>query len=362
MKQPILGIVGLIIVMAVAMGIISLFTADQFAGWVTYFVAVCVPVEVVIGMVWQLGYPPFVKNLAQPVKGIALVIITFIIAAVFTAIIFYGQAQGITPLTPMAIQYAIFAVLVTFWFVVAWGMWPLSAITKNPAVLGLGVLIVTYGLGYILFNLLFDFGFMSGAPFYSTAIDPSGAFNALEVLSFSVTTVAVIFMFIVMDFWPITAVPAFRSQPLMGIVTTIVVLAITALVYWLGVIVLGQEPVKFMVFCSIGFLFGSLLPIIMFEGKLFANMKQPVKGLLGLVVAVVAGALLPKVYWALAPTLSGDMVAGAPNYQYELWLASALLAMTFPLMVCYAQFFDYWPIRGKQSAPAAGGEAPPAAE
>lgn len=362
MKQPILGIVGLIIVMVVAMAIISLFTADQFAGWVTYFVAVCVPVEVVIGMVWQLSYPSFVKDMGQPMKGITLVILTFIIAAIFTAIIFYGQAQGITPLTPMAIQYAIFSVLVTFWFVVVWGMWPLSAITKNPLVLGLGVLIVTYGGGYLLFNLLFNFSFMAGAPFYSTAIDPSGAFNALEILSYSVTTVAVVFMFIVMDFWPITAVPAFRNQPVFGIVTTIAVLAIAGLAYWLGVIVLGEEPVKFMVFCSIGFLFGSLLPIIMFEGQLFASMKQPVKGLLGLVVAVVAGALLPKIYWAMAPTLSGDLVAGAPNYQYELWLASALLAMTFPLMVCYAQFFSYWPIRGKQAASPAGSEQAPAAE
>jgi len=358
MKQPVLGLIGLIIVMAIAMGVISLFSADTFAGWVTYFIAVCVPVEVVIGMVWQLGYPPFVKDLAQPLKGIALLFITFAIAAVFTAIIFYGQAQGITPLTPMALQYAIFSVLVTFWFVVAWGMWPLSALTKNPLILGLGALVVTYGLGYILFNLLFDFGFMAGAPFYSTDIDPSGAFNALQILSFSVTTVAVIFMFIVMDFWPITAVPAFRKQPVMGIVTTIVVLAIAGLAWWLGVVVMGQDPVQFMVFCSIGFLFGSLLPIIMFEGTLFSNMKQPVKGLLSLVVAVVAGALLPKLYWALAPSLSGELVAGPPNYQYELWLASALLAMTFPLMVAYAQFFNFWPIRGKvapavKEAPAA---------
>jgi hypothetical protein len=89
-------------------------------------------------------------------------------------------------------------------------------------------------------------------------------------------------------------------------------------------------------------------------------MKQPVKGLLGLVVAIISGAILPKIYWALAPALSGELVAGAPNYQYELWLASALLAMTFPLMVAYAQFFNFWPIRGKAAAPVP--EEVPAAE
>ena len=118
MKQPILGIVGLIIVMAIAFGIISLFSADTFAGWVTYFVAVCVPVEVVIGMVWQLGYPPVIRGLAQPVRGIALVLLAFAMAAVITAILFYTQAAAISPPTPFALIYVIFAVLVTFWFVV----------------------------------------------------------------------------------------------------------------------------------------------------------------------------------------------------------------------------------------------------
>lgn len=360
MKQPILGIVGLIIVMAIAFGIISLFSADTFAGWVTYFVAVCVPVEVVIGMVWQLGYPPFIRGLAQPVRGIALVLLTFAMAAVITAILFYTQAAAISPPTPFALIYVIFAVLVTFWFVVVWGMWPVSAVNKSPLVLGLSTLVITYVVGWLLFELLFDFSFMAGAPFYSTDLDPQGLFNGFEILSYSVTTVAVVFMFIVMDFWPITAVPAFRKQPVMGIVTSIAVLAIAGVAYWLGVIVMGQEPIKFMVFCSIGFLFGSLLPIIMFEGTLFSNMKQPVKGLLGLVVAIISGAILPKIYWALAPALSGELVAGAPNYQYELWLASALLAMTFPLMVAYAQFFNFWPIRGKAAAPVP--EEVPAAE
>lgn len=33
--------------------------------------------------------------------------------------------------------------------------------------------------------------------------------------------------------------------------------------------------------------------------------------------------MLPRVYWALGPLLSGPMNDGAPAYSHELWLASA---------------------------------------
>lgn len=36
--------------------------------------------------------------------------------------------------------------------------------------------------------------------------------------------------------------------------------------------------------------------------------------------------------------------AGAPGYYLELWLASAMLGMTFPVIVAYTAGFDFWPL------------------
>ena len=113
-KQPILGILGLVIAMAISLVIVSLFSAAMFGGWVTYFVATCVPVEVVMALVLQTQYPAFLKDMKQPMKGIALLIITFIIAGIISLAVYYTAAEQIGPPTPMTLIYVIFAVLITF--------------------------------------------------------------------------------------------------------------------------------------------------------------------------------------------------------------------------------------------------------
>ena len=344
-KQPVLGILGLVIAMAISLIIISLFSADMFDGWVTYFVATCVPVEVVMALVLQTQYPAFLKDMAQPMKGIALLVITLVIAAIISVAVYYTAAKAITVSgtmqpTPMTIIYLIFAVLITFWFVVVWGNWPVTAITKSQFAIGLSVLLVTYLIGYLLFYLLFDFGLLKGAPVYAEQLDPMGKFNFVEVLSFSITTVTLIFVLILFDFWPITAVPAFRTQPMMGLATTIFVFIVAGIIWWVGVYKLNFAPDKFQAYGSIGLLFGCLVPIVMFEGQLFAGLKQPLTGLARLVVAAICGWLLPQFYLWIQPMVTKDPA------NLENWLASALLAMTFPMMVVVAQYFNFWPFRG----------------
>ena len=45
------------------------------------------------------------------------------------------------------------------------------------------------------------------------------------------------------------------------------------------------------------------------------------------------------------PVVTGKLDAGPPAYQSEIWLASALLAVTFPFLVAYADFFTMWPLQ-----------------
>ena len=186
---------------------------------------------------------------------------------------------------------------------------------------------------------------MAEAPFYLASLDPQGLFAAFEILAFAVTSVSVVFAGVLLDFWPLNTATLARKPRLLAVAITVQTMAVTALLYWLGTRVLGIEPVKFMVHGAIALLFGALVPLLMFEGQLFERRTQPVRGLLQLGIACLAGAVLPRIYWAMGPILSGPMSEGAPTYTHELWLASALLAMTFPLLVVSSQYFDFWPLR-----------------
>ncbi|MBS0282101.1 MAG: hypothetical protein JSR25_13120 [Proteobacteria bacterium] len=39
------------------------------------------------------------------------------------------------------------------------------------------------------------------------------------------------------------------------------------------------------------------------------------------------------------------MPVGGPRYELELWVATALLAVTFPLIVVVTGYFDFWPLK-----------------
>lgn len=44
--------------------------------------------------------------------------------------------------------------------------------------------------------------------------------------------------------------------------------------------------------------------------------------------------------------ITGTLAPGLPAYDFEIWLATALLSVTFPLLVFfYAEFFKLWPLR-----------------
>ncbi len=50
-------------------------------------------------------------------------------------------------------------------------------------------------------------------------------------------------------------------------------------------------------------------------------------------------------YGALAPMVTGVVNPGPPTYDYEIWLASALLSVTFPFLIFYAEYFKFWPLQ-----------------
>ena len=147
------------------------------------------------------------------------------------------------------------------------------------------------------------------------------------------------------------------KQPLLGIVWTMVTLVVGGLAFYLGVNVAGMDVVAFMVRVPIPFIFGTIIVLNMMQGSLFGKLTQPLKGALNAMASAVIGIVLAQIYGVLAPVMTGAMKPGPPSYDFEIWLASALLAVTFPFLIFYAEFFRMWPLQ-KEAAEATA--VPPA--
>lgn len=88
--------------------------------------------------------------------------------------------------------------------------------------------------------------------------------------------------------------------------------------------------------------------INMLGGSVTAKLSPVVGGIVSAVLAAIVGKLLAILYAALMPVLSGAMPSGpAGNFAAELWLANALLAVTFPFLAFFGDFFGLWPLAGK---------------
>ncbi len=237
------------------------------------------------------------------------------------------------------------SVAVTFWAAIMWGGWPFTKVIKNPLAAGLTMLVACYAVTYALFRVFFDYGFMRGAPVYVPALDPHGLFNAWKALVFCVTALAAMFLIISFDLWPLTTSPTVMKQPILGLVWTIEALVLGGSAFYVGVEVMGMDPVAFLVRVPVPFIFGSIVVLNMLQNSLFAKLAQPTKGVLNVIAVVVIGTALAQMYRALAPTVTGALKAGPPAYDFEIWLASALLSVTFPFLIFYAEFFKMWPLK-----------------
>jgi hypothetical protein len=236
-------------------------------------------------------------------------------------------------------------VVITFWAAIMWGGWPFTALIKNPIAAGLTMLAACYVVNYALFRLFFDYGFMQDAPVYVPAQDPHGLFQAWNALVFYLSCLSAMFLMVNFDLWPLTKSPAVMRQPVQGVVWTLVVLILGGLAFVVGVSMMGMDPVAFMVRVPVPFIFGTIVVQNMLKGSLFATQAQPAKGVLNVVAVIVMGQVLAWLYGRLAPTVTGAVSPGPPTYDFEIWLASALLSVTFPFLIFYAEYFRFWPLQ-----------------
>jgi hypothetical protein len=349
LKQPLTGILATAIVMAVSLFFISLFDFATFSGWVTFALICLIPMEIVVGVTWGCKYPVFAASRSQPWKGVLLASVLPVAGAIFGAIYFYTAGGGLSPPTPMLAMCTIVSVIVAFWMAIMWGGWPFMGLMR-PVAAGIGLVTACYAVNYALFRIFFNYDFMRTAPVYVASLDPHGMFPAWNALVFAMSALAVMFLMLHFELWPLSKSAALMKQPALGFVWTVIVLGLGGLLFYAGVNGAGMDVVAFMVRVPVPFIFGTIVMLNMLQGSLFAKLTQPLKGLLSAAAAMIAGVALSWIYQALAPAVTGKLAAGPPGYDFERWLASALLGVTFPLLVLYAEFFKFWPLEKEHAA------------
>lgn len=347
MKQPALGIAATALIIVISFATIAVLGPSLFMGWASYALMGAIPFAIVVGAFWQGKEPAAIAGLGQPVRGLAYLVLAAIVAAIVSVIHWAtrGGALAGDPI-PMAVMSIITSVVTTFFLVIVWGGWPFSLI-RNKLVAGIALLIGAYVINALIFQLM-NFAFAQGAPFYSDTLDPGGPINAWDVVVVMVTALSVMFLTLHFGGKPFTNI---KSDPVRGIVWTLVCFVVGYLVFLLGTAAVGLPGPTFMVQASIPFLFGSIVMLNMLGGSVTAKMSPVAGGIVSVILAVIVGTLLAIGYAALMPLVSGAMGAGPDNnFMAELWLANALLAVTFPFLAFYGDFFQLWPLAGKPQA------------
>ena len=342
MAQPGLGIAASVIAMAISLAFVSLFDFPSFAGNVTFFTLCLIPMQVMAVVLWGAN-PPFLAKMGQPAKGLALLALTIVVAVFVFPLALRVAGESISPPGPIPAHFAIIAVPTTFYLCVIFGGWPFNTLFKNPVVAGFVTLVAAYVVTYLVFRTFFNYDFLRGAPVY-LASAPQGLFMGVMAMVFYVTVLAGMFVVIHFDLWPLTTQPAIMKQPVLGIVWLVVAIVLAAIAFQIGVVSMGTDPMIFLTRVTVPFIFGTIIVLNMLQNSLFAKLAQPVKGVANVVAAAVIGLALAAVYGALAPTVTGALPSGPPGYEYEIWLANALLSVTFPVLIFLAAYFGFWPL------------------
>jgi hypothetical protein len=344
-KQPIAGVISTLAIIALSLGFISLFSLAKFNGPISYFLLCLIPMQIVVAVVWQAGHPAFAARRSQPMRGVLLTLISIGAAIVIAPLALVTAGRGVYPPTPMLMHLIIVSVVVTFWGAIIWAGFPFRPMIKDAVAGGLLMLIVCYTVNYLLFRIFFSYEFMRDAPVYAAAQDPHGMFNALSAIVFYITALSVMFLLLHFDLWPLTKSAAVMKQPVLGILWTVICLVAGAAIFYIGIYLLHFDVMAFLIQVPVPFIFGTIVVLNMLENSLFSRMEQPWKGLTNAITAAVVGTVLAWIYGLVAPFVSGTLKGGPPSYDYEIWLANALLSVTFPFLIFYAEFFKMWPLK-----------------
>src|SRR5438876_3081732 len=252
LAQPALGLAATAIVIAISLGYIALWDFGTFNGWIAFLALSFIPFEVVTGVIWG-GNPPFAAGLRQPVKGLVLLLVTLLVGAVVSQVVYRTLGASHGDPGPMLAFFSICVIVTTFFWTIAFGGWPLT-IFKNPVAAGLATWLACYVVGFAIYWICCDFTYLEGAPVYVASADPKGLFNAWSVPVYYMAALSILFAWLCFDLWPLTSNPRIMKQPTLGIVLVGASLLLGYVMYYVAVYVMTIQNVEFLLRVPIAFI------------------------------------------------------------------------------------------------------------
>jgi hypothetical protein len=82
LKQPVLGILATVLIIAISLGFIALFDFPEFSGWISTSLICIIPMEIVMGVIWGMKQPRFAAERSQPVRGILFSLVALVTGVV----------------------------------------------------------------------------------------------------------------------------------------------------------------------------------------------------------------------------------------------------------------------------------------
>ncbi|MDX1452333.1 MAG: hypothetical protein R3183_07225 [Oleiphilaceae bacterium] len=353
-----LAVKALLATMLVCFGLMVSVSEPFLSTWLAMFFIALVPAQILTSIWEDNGVAQRFFPDSQPHKGLARIAFTLLVALIVTLLVF-ATVGGMShyPKPPM-MHYLIVTVVFSFWFVIVWNGWPLNFGQGRLArghYSALAFLGICFGVAYLLFAGLFNFAFLQGSALYVAELDPQGAFNAWYSVSFLVTTVAVLFSLVLLEFRPVTSLATPAQGLRWGLLNSALILAVSAAIFGLATQVFELDPVLYLVHGPVSFIFGVFVPLNLCEGRLFGRLSGYRRGMMLILVAAISGLILNRLYFAIASYMTDNLSSGAPGYDLELWVANAMLAFSFPVLVMITEHLQFWPLR----RPASPVSAPP---
>ncbi len=341
------GLLASVLVIGLALLIALGLPVQAEMGWVSVLLNAMVPTQMVMTLFWRGAHPAAWLGLRQPLRGLLLTLLNLLVAAGIAVLATVVWGGAVWQPTPFILMPLIIAIPLALTQIVLFQAWPFTRLTQSTLLQGVLMLLTTYALAMAVDMFLFDFGFLRDAPFYNASLDPHGLFMAWQPVTALVGGVAGILVLILWDFWPMEQLaqrlPVLKQQPWRGLVCSAQVALLVAAA-WYGFVGLAQwDLVVFMVRVCVAAIFGIFIVLILFRNLPFLTLPQPLRGLLLCAGAALLAVAMVALYQAGA-SLRFGLSSGAPSYTLELWTASAMLAITFPLMVAFADYFAFWPL------------------
>ncbi len=348
LRQPLLGVAALLITVGISVGFCALFAPATLTTWIALPLVSAVPAIMILDLGLHLEWPAVLTRVSRPVRALVFTGVAALASAVVTTLSLLVIGGGATPPNPFVILFGVQSVPVTLVLVVLFRCWPFRALTKNKGFIGLGTFVLTYLITWVLFRVFFDFGFLKGSPVYVERLDPKGLFSAWQSVAFIVAVAAVLLLFLPFDFWPLSVLvakrPALGKEPVFGLLSGALALVVTFAFWGILVGLAGMDPVVFLVRVTLALIFGIFIVLTLFQGAGFGGLKQPVKGS-AMTAAVIVAAIVAQLFYGwVAHCIGPGMAAGPPGYAFELWLATAWMSVTFPLIVVFCDPLGFWPL------------------